>query len=93
MDWPSAQSLLSKKNCRQCQRGMRFGTSKGDFSLACMEARLDKTHQQGTTCTATPLWHGHLQRTVATGLSDFFRRHLTENKKLAGKSLRIKNLT
>ena len=64
---------------------MRPGTSKGDFSLACMEVRLDKTHQQGTTCTATPLWHGHLQRAAVGEFSNFLRRHLIENKKLAKK--------
>ena len=99
LDYLRMQGLLSKKNGGRCQCGMRPGTSKGlrvlwDFSLPGMEAPREKP-QQGTTCNtlAPGLWHGHLHRATTAGLSDFLRRHLIENKKLARKFLRIKNFT
>jgi len=65
---------------------MMLGTAKGDFSLPGMEARCDKP-QQGTTCTtlAPGLWHGHMQRAAAAGLSDFFAPPISLKTKISKK--------
>jgi len=85
LNWLPAQRLLSKR-IRGCPRGMMLGTAKGDFSLPGMEARCDKP-QQGTTCTtlAPGLWHGHMQRAAAAGLSDFFAPPISLKTKISKK--------